>query len=82
MTSKDSSKTVDAHHQIKLEYRTRTVASKLTNLNDSVDREEQSIHQKVRSSDGEIVRDVVFDRIDPRLLAPAKLKGILIDSNI
>jgi hypothetical protein len=80
-TSKDTSKTVDAHHQTKHEHRTRTVASNLTNLNYSVDHEDQSIHLKVKSSDGEIVREVVFDRIDPSLLDPTKLKGILIDSN-
>jgi hypothetical protein len=80
-TFKDTSKTADAHHQIKHEHRTKTVASKLTNLNYSVDHEDQSIHLKVRSSDGEIVREVVFDKIDPSLLDPTKLKGILIDSN-
>jgi hypothetical protein len=32
------------------------------------------------SSDGEIVR-VVFERIDPSLIDPKKLKGVLIDNN-
>jgi hypothetical protein len=80
-TSKDISKTMDAHQLIKHEHKTKTVPSKLTNLNYSVDHEDKSIHLKVRSSDGEIVREVVFERIDPSLIDPKKLKGVLIDNN-
>ena len=80
-TSKDISKTMDAHQLIKHEHKTKTIPSKLTNLNYSVDHEDKSIHLKVRSSDGEIVREVVFERIDPSLIDPKKLKGVLIDNN-
>ena len=80
-TSKDISKTMDAHQLIKHEHKTKTIPSKLTNLNYSVDHEDKSIHLKVSSSDGAIVRDVVFERIDPSLIDPKKLKGVLIDNN-
>jgi ribosomal protein S3AE len=59
----------------------QSVLTKLTDLNYSIDREDNALHLKVRSVDGEVVREVVFDRIDPSLLNPKKLKGIFVDGN-
>jgi len=78
-TSKDKSKTVETVQEPKSEPKAASV--KLTDLNYSVDHEDQSIHLKVKKSDGEVVREVVFDRIDPKLLDPKKLKGVLVDHN-
>ena len=80
-TSKDKSATLKTAQETKSELKSAAVSVKLTDLNYSVDREDQSIHLKVKKSDGEIVREVVFDRIDPSLLDPKKLKGVLIDNN-
>ena len=55
--------------------------AKLTDLNYSIDREDNALHLKVKSADGEVVREVVFDRIDPSLLDPKKLKGVFVDGN-
>ena len=80
-TSKDKSAPLKAAQETKSEPKSVAVSAKLTDLNYSVDREDQSIHLKVKKSDGEVVREVVFDRIDPNLLDPKKLKGVLIDHN-
>lgn len=55
--------------------------AKLTDLNYSIDREDKALHLKVKSADGEVVREVVFDRIDPSLLSLKKRKGIFVDDN-
>jgi hypothetical protein len=57
------------------------VQAKLTDLNYSISHEDNALHLKVKSVDGELVREVVFDRIDPSLLNTKKLKGIFIDGN-
>lgn len=80
-TSKDKSAPLKTAQETKFEPKSVAVSAKLTDLNYSVDREDQSIHLKVKKSDGEVVREVVFDRIDPNLLDPKKLKGVLIDHN-
>jgi hypothetical protein len=80
-TSKDKSAPLKTAQETKFEPKSVAVSAKLTDLNYSVDREDQSIHLKVKKSDGEVVREVVFERIDPSLLDPKKLKGLLIDNN-
>ena len=80
-TSKDKSKVVEKVLNTKSEHQSKATSVKLTNLNYSVDHEDQSIHLTMKKSDGEVVREVVFDRIDPNLLDPKKLKGVLIDHN-
>jgi len=72
--------------QVKLESKQDKLAkqptpSKLTDLNYSIDREDNALHLKVKSTDGEVIREVVFDRIDPNLLNPKKLKGVFVDGN-
>jgi len=52
-----------------------------TDLNYSIDHEDNSLHLKVQRADGEVVREVVFDRIDPSLVDAKKLKGVFVDGN-
>ena len=78
--------TVEGHQQVKPEQKQdkvtkRPVQTKLTDLSYAIDHEDNALHLKVKSADGEVVREVVFDRIDPRLLDPKKLKGIFVDGN-
>ncbi len=80
-TSKDNSKVVEKVQGTKSEHPSKAASVKLTDLNYSVNHEDQSIHLTVKKSDGEVVREVIFDRIDPSLLDTKKLKGVLIDNN-
>jgi hypothetical protein len=64
------------------EQQAKSVEVKLTDLNYSIDPKDNALHLKVKKADGELVREVVFDRIDPGLLDTKKLKGIFIDGNI
>ncbi len=78
--------TVEGHQQVKPEQKQDKVTkhhvqAKLTDLSYAIDHEDKALHLKVKSADGEVVREVVFDRIDPRLLDPKKLKGIFVDGN-
>lgn len=52
-----------------------------TDLNYSIDHEDHALHLKVQRANGEVVREVVFDRIDPSLLDVKKLKGVFVDGN-
>jgi environmental stress-induced protein Ves len=80
-TSKDKSHVVEKVQDTKSEHKSKAVSVKSTDFSYSVDHEDQSIHLKVKKPDGEVVREVVFDRIDPSLLDLKKLKGVLIDNN-
>lgn len=71
----------DGAQQIKPEHKAKAPATKTTDLNYSIDHEDQAIHLKVKSSDGVVLREVVFERIDPNLLNTTRLKGVLFDSN-
>lgn len=84
--SKDTHRTMDGTQQVKSEQKPDTLTKqparvKLTDLNYSINHEDKALHLKVKSADGEVVREVVFDRIDPSLLDAKKLKGIFIDDN-
>ncbi len=52
-----------------------------TDLNYSIDHEDKALHLKVKGADGAVVRELVFERIDPNLLDAKKLKGIFVDGN-
>lgn len=84
--AKDAQSTVQARQAMKAEQKqdkqTAPVETKLTDLNYSIDPKDNALHLKVKKADGELVREVVFDRIDPGLLDTKKLKGIFIDGNI
>jgi hypothetical protein len=54
---------------------------KPTDLNYSISQEDKALHLKVKSADGDLLREVVFERIDPGLLDTKKLKGIFVDDN-
>ena len=84
--SKDTPRTIEGTQQVKPEQKPDTLTKqhaqvKLTDLNYSINHEDKALHLKVKSADGEVVREVVFDRIDPSLLDARKLKGIFIDDN-
>ena len=84
--SKDTHRTMDGIQQVKSAQKPDTLTKqhtqvKLTDLNYSINNEDKALHLKVKSADGEVVREVVFDRIDPSLLDAKKLKGIFIDDN-
>lgn len=51
------------------------------NLNYSVSKEDNALHLKVMSANGELIREVHFDRFDPSLHNTSKLKGVFIDDN-
>ena len=83
---KDTHRTMDGTQQVKSEQKPDTLTKqparvKLTDLNYSINHEDKALHLKVKSADGKVVREVVFDRIDPSLLDAKKLKGIFIDDN-
>ena len=78
---KDKNKTVEAPQPVKHEQKIKVAPAKVNDFNYAINREDNSIHLTVKSSNGDVVREVVFERIDPNLLDPKKLKGILVDSN-
>jgi len=84
-SSKDATQTVESAQQTKSELKQTQLAStpqaKQTDLNYSIDRDNKALHLKIKSMDGEVVREVVFARIDPSLFDTAKLKGVFIDDN-
>jgi len=55
--------------------------AKLTDLQYSIDREDNTLHLKVKSLDGEVIREFHFDRFDPVTIDANKLKGIFVDGN-
>lgn len=83
--SKDATQTFGSAQQPKSELKQTPLASapqaKQTDLNYSIDRDNKALHLKIKSMDGEVVREVVFARIDPSLFDIAKLKGVFIDDN-
>jgi len=83
--AKDAAKTVESAQPAKPESKQRKstlpTQTRLTDLNYSIDHDSKALHLKIKSMDGEVVREVVFDRIDPHLLDTAKLKGIFVDGN-
>ncbi len=63
--------------QTEQEKKPKSVTS--TDLDYSIDREDQALHLKVKGADGAVVRELVFERIDLSLLDTKKLKGIFVD---
>jgi uncharacterized FlaG/YvyC family protein len=59
----------------------QSAQAKLTDLNYSIDHEDNALHLKIKSADGEVVREMIFDRIDPSLVDAKKLKGVFVDGN-
>ena len=59
----------------------KTKPTSSTDLNYSIDHKDNALHLKVQRADGELIREVVFERIDPSLLNAKKLKGIFVDGN-
>jgi hypothetical protein len=51
-------------------------------LNYAIDRGSHALHLKVTNADGELVREVIFDRIDPRILDTQKLKGVFVNHQL
>jgi len=83
-SSKDTTQAVEGVQQVKPEQKHDKLTkqhgqAKLTDLNYSINHDDKALHLTVKGADGEVVREVVFDRIDPSLLDAKKLKGILID---
>ena len=81
-SSKDTHKVVEATLQKQDKLAKQTEQTKLHDLNYSINREDNALHLKVKSSDGEVIREVIFNRIDPNLLDTKKLKGNFIDDNL
>lgn len=80
-SAKDTHKAVEGTPQKQDKLAKQTAQTKLHDLNYSINREDNALHLKVKSADGELIREVVFDRIDPNLLDAKKLKGIFVDDN-
>ena len=79
--SKEQANAVDPSRHIIASEDKKFKPTSSTDLNYSIDHEDNALHLKVKNADGEVVREVVFDRIDPRLLDPKRLKGIFVDGN-
>lgn len=54
-------------------------ASRATNLSYAIDRESNALHLKIKTSDGEVIREVVFHKIDLNVMSTSLLKGFLVD---
>lgn len=63
----------------KVDEKANHLLAKSTDLNFSIDRDDNALHLRVKSSEGEVIREVVFDRIDPSLFDVIKLKGVFVD---
>ncbi len=66
--------TVAQMHDTKIPVQTQS-----TNFHYAIDRESNALHLKVTSADGALVREIVFNRIDPRILDAQKLKGVFVN---
>jgi len=80
-SKKGQNQGVDSPAPVKPAPEKKTSAAGHTDLNYSIDQQDNALHLKVKSADGTLVREVVFDRIDPSLLDTKKLKGIFVDGN-
>ena len=57
-----------------------SVQKSVANLNYSIDHSNNALHLKVINADGELIREVVFARIDPCVFNAKKLKGVLVNA--
>ncbi len=74
-------KAAEPLRQVKTEPDKKPKPLTATDLNYSINHEDKALHLKVKGADGAVVRELVFDRIDPNLLDAKKLKGICVDGN-
>jgi hypothetical protein len=79
--AKELTRVVDPSRQITASEEKRHKPSASTDLNYSIDHDDKALHLKVQRSDGEVVREVVFNRIDPNLLNTKNLKGVFVDDS-
>ena len=79
--SKEQANAVDPSRHIIASEDKKFKPTSSTDLNYSIDHEDNALHLKVQRANGEVVREVVFDRIDPSLLDVKKLKGVFVDGN-
>jgi hypothetical protein len=80
-SKKDQTQVVESPAPVKSAPEKKPIAVGHTDLNYSINQENNALHLQVKSADGTLVREVVFDRIDPNLLDTKKLKGIFVDGN-
>ena len=81
LPSSRQSKVTETSHPVKAESEKKPKPATSTDLNYSINLEDKALHLKVKRADGELVREVVFERIDLNLLNTKKLKGIFVDGN-
>ena len=81
LPSKGQVKAADTSHPVKAEHEKKPKPVASTDLNYSIDHEDNALHLKVKGADGALVRELVFDRIELHVMDTKKLKGIFVDGN-
>ena len=56
------------------------VQKNVASLNYSIDHTNNALHLKITNADGELIREVVFARIDPSIFNAKRLKGVLVNA--
>lgn len=64
----------------KADTRALSVQKNVASLNYSIDHTNNALHLKITNADGELIREVVFSRIDPSIFNAKKLKGVLVNA--
>jgi hypothetical protein len=54
-------------------------ATRETDFIYAVDRQSNALHLKIKTADGEVIREVVFKKIDINVMNTSILKGVLFD---
>lgn len=54
-------------------------ATRETDFSYAIDRQSNALHLKIKTVDGEVIREVVFKKIDVNVMNTSFLKGILVD---
>ena len=81
LPAKGQVKAAETSHPVKAEHDKKTKSVTTTDLNYSIDHEDNALYLKVKGADGALVRELVFERIELHVLDMKKLKGIFIDGN-
>jgi len=66
--------------EAKVDTQALSVQKNVASLNYSIDHTNNALHLKVINADGELIREVVFARIDPSIFNAKRLKGILVNA--
>jgi hypothetical protein len=54
-------------------------ATRETDFSYAIDRESNALRLRIKTADGEVIREVVFKRMDVNVMNRSLLKGVLVD---